>query len=140
VEFFRRLLATVKHCHELVVVHRDIKPDNIMLEDGDLCRPWLIDFGMVFSLEDETIMQVGESVGNTILTVPERQAMVKDYLEELTESQQKAEYDRVKMARRHFTAHTALMVAVFFNLLFNDAAEFHQNAEKAAFFEALQKT
>jgi len=38
----RGLLAAIRHCHELNVVHRDVKLDNILLDDSS--NPVLCDF------------------------------------------------------------------------------------------------
>jgi serine/threonine-protein kinase len=40
------LLEVLRHCHTNGVLHRDIKPDNIILRNGEIDEPVLIDFGM----------------------------------------------------------------------------------------------
>src|SRR5215831_18761017 len=47
-----RLLDIVEYCHANDTVHRDIKPDNVILNDGDPTAPFLIDFGLSFNKED----------------------------------------------------------------------------------------
>ena len=44
----RELLAILSKCHEAGLVHRDVKPDNIILADDDPGRPVLLDFGLSF--------------------------------------------------------------------------------------------
>ena len=40
----KQLFQAINHCHAHNIVHRDIKPDNIMITDDDSVR--LIDFGL----------------------------------------------------------------------------------------------
>lgn len=42
--YMRNLFQAINHCHAQNIVHRDIKPDNIMITDNDTVR--LIDFGL----------------------------------------------------------------------------------------------
>ena len=42
--YMKSLFSAINHCHALNVVHRDIKPDNIMITENDSVR--LIDFGL----------------------------------------------------------------------------------------------
>ncbi|MGE3854557.1 MAG: serine/threonine-protein kinase, partial [Planctomycetota bacterium] len=44
------LLEALDHAHSRGYVHRDIKPDNVMLDNAG--QPWLADFGLVGSLGD----------------------------------------------------------------------------------------
>jgi len=42
--FFHKLVSAVKYCHDLMVVHRDLKMENIIVNlTGNL---WLLDFGL----------------------------------------------------------------------------------------------
>ena len=58
--YFRQLVAGVEHAHKHLVLHRDIKPDNILVDaQGKLC---LADFGLSAMLADADAMlhtQVG---------------------------------------------------------------------------------
>jgi serine/threonine-protein kinase len=68
------LLDTLAVCHGHGIVHRDIKPDNVVLRGGDPARPVLIDFGLSFNAEDlapahETA--TGEQLTNRFLALPE---------------------------------------------------------------------
>ena len=56
------LLSVLRFVHERKVVHRDIKPDNILLpQDGG--KPFLIDFGVAKQLTGEVTNRGGTKVG-----------------------------------------------------------------------------
>ncbi|HEV2682719.1 MAG TPA: serine/threonine-protein kinase [Rhodanobacter sp.] len=68
-----RLLSVLQYLHKEGWVHRDIKPDNIIVRDGDINFPVLLDFGLCYregvhpSFETES----GQEVGNRFLRLPE---------------------------------------------------------------------
>jgi serine/threonine protein kinase len=67
------LLGVVKYLHDNDWVHRDIKPDNIILRDRDVTAPVLLDFGLSYK-EDiaETLdTEHGQEMGNRFLRLPE---------------------------------------------------------------------
>ena len=72
----RELLAILSKCHEAGLVHRDVKPDNIILADDDPGRPVLLDFGLSFRkgsyIDFET--EHGQEVGNRFLRLAELSA------------------------------------------------------------------
>ncbi|CAD8047281.1 unnamed protein product [Paramecium sonneborni] len=47
--FIYKMLLAIKEIHEHNIMHRDIKPQNIMLKNGKLSEPCLIDFGLAVS-------------------------------------------------------------------------------------------
>jgi serine/threonine-protein kinase len=64
-------------CHEKGVLHRDIKPDNVVLRGVNAVDPILIDFGQSFNREDANdprLTPVGQQLGNRFLHLPELQA------------------------------------------------------------------
>jgi len=68
-----RLLEVVEYCHSQEILHRDIKPDNILLRCGSIDDPVLVDFGLSFNAEEEHPNETGTIVelGNRFLRLPE---------------------------------------------------------------------
>lgn len=56
VQLFLEVLAAVDHAHEQLVVHRDLKPDNILVDANG--RPRLLDFGIAKVLEEDPDAQL----------------------------------------------------------------------------------
>ncbi|MBY4954577.1 protein kinase [Pantoea sp. DY-17] len=71
-----KLAEIVMKCHSVRVIHRDIKPDNIILLDDRPECPYLIDFGLNYhDYTDRDLMtSVGQEVGNRFLRLPELSA------------------------------------------------------------------
>lgn len=69
------LTEILRYCHAARVQHRDIKPDNIILRNGDISKPVLIDFGMGWAMPDEQppdfVTAAGQELGNRFLRLPE---------------------------------------------------------------------
>ena len=66
--YFRQLVAGVEHAHKHLVLHRDIKPDNILVDaQGKLC---LGDFGLSAMLADADAM-LHTQVGTVQYMAPE---------------------------------------------------------------------
>ncbi|CAK83318.1 unnamed protein product (macronuclear) [Paramecium tetraurelia] len=53
--FIRQMLLAIKEIHQHNIMHRDIKPQNILLKNGQLSQPILIDFGLAVSTEKKEL-------------------------------------------------------------------------------------
>jgi serine/threonine-protein kinase len=81
-----RCCAGLAHAHELGVVHRDLSPENILLQPGhDGLEPKIIDFGIARSIfaqadgdeADLTLTRVGGFVGKPRYASPEQAGRLK---------------------------------------------------------------
>lgn len=70
------LLAILQACHAKGCVHRDVKPDNIILEGNVPSRVWLLDFGISYHELANTEFQTEgrQEVGNRFMRLPELSA------------------------------------------------------------------
>jgi eukaryotic-like serine/threonine-protein kinase len=67
-----QLAETVAYLQTNDAIHRDIKPDNIILRHGEVDAV-LVDYGLAFNQSDEDVQLTGdwEELGNRFLRVPE---------------------------------------------------------------------
>lgn len=75
-ELCRKIGEALEHAHERGVVHRDLKPDNVMLQpsaDGSAFEPRLMDFGLARREAAEITMTVdGQILGTPAYMAPEQ--------------------------------------------------------------------
>lgn len=72
ISFIQLFIEIIKECHKNGIIHRDIKPDNIILESGDLLSPILIDFGLGVEINAASTAESEKmQLGNRFLRLPE---------------------------------------------------------------------
>ena len=75
IDIFERACQTVAYAHQRGVIHRDLKPDNIMV--GELGQVFVIDWGLAKKLPTEEVVSdsmtiVGEVMGTPAYMSPEQ--------------------------------------------------------------------
>lgn len=69
----RRLASGLRAAHALGVLHRDMSPDNVLLEDGRLSGAKIIDFGIAKDLDPSSATIIGDGfAGKLSYVAPEQ--------------------------------------------------------------------
>ncbi|MBA2510431.1 MAG: protein kinase [Rubrobacteraceae bacterium] len=73
--FTHAIAEIIARCHAAGVLHRDIKPDNVIIREGD-GLPVLVDFGTAWAQPDDSSLKtaVGQELGNRFLRLPDLSA------------------------------------------------------------------
>jgi serine/threonine protein kinase len=70
IELCRKLAEGLEAAHRAGVIHRDLKPDNIMLDRGG--RPYIMDFGLAHHDGDDHVTRDGDIMGTPAYMSPEQ--------------------------------------------------------------------
>ena len=70
VAIIRQVASALDAAHAAGVMHRDVKPANILVTAGDFA--YLVDFGIASATTDEKLTQIGSTIGTWVYMAPER--------------------------------------------------------------------
>ncbi len=71
-EIARQMLGALSAAHEAGVLHRDVKPSNVLVTEARSQRAVLTDFGIARAQSDATLTQTGMLIGSPAYIAPER--------------------------------------------------------------------
>jgi len=69
-DFGINILSAVRHAHMKKIIHRDIKPQNILVTDDGIIK--VTDFGIARAVDSATIVSTGNAVGSVHYFSPEQ--------------------------------------------------------------------
>ena len=72
VEAAAQILDALAHAHRIGIVHRDVKPSNVLVEESAQISIRLLDFGLAQFDEADTLTAVGDVPGTLAYIAPER--------------------------------------------------------------------
>lgn len=72
IRLLRPICSALAYAHDAGIVHRDVKPDNILFSSRPGEHPKLEDFGLAFWLDDDRLTQDGVILGTVAYIAPEQ--------------------------------------------------------------------
>src|SRR5207302_3874860 len=72
VEAAAQVLEALAHAHARGIVHRDVKPSNVLVAEGEELSVRLLDFGLAQLAEEESLTATGDVPGTLAYVPPER--------------------------------------------------------------------
>ena len=70
IDIMSQVTSGIAHAHEAYIIHRDIKPQNIMIEDNGLIK--ITDFGIAMALNATQLTQTNSVMGSVHYLPPEQ--------------------------------------------------------------------
>ena len=65
-----KLARALEHAHARGILHRDVKPQNVLFDDRG--EPRLVDFGLARNLEQSSLTATGQVLGTPVYMAPEQ--------------------------------------------------------------------
>src|SRR5438128_6519229 len=72
VEAAAQVLEALAHAHARGIVHRDVKPSNVLVAESETISVRLLDFGLAQLAEEESLTATGDVPGTLAYVPPER--------------------------------------------------------------------